>query len=190
MWSTHSSTGGVDRPPLRPWHETVIYELHVKGFTKTNADILEELLGTYAGIAHPASIAHLVSLNVSAVELMPVHQFAHSDRLTNLGLSNYWGYDAIGFFSPHNEYSSTGQTSQQVNEFKSRVKALHQAGIEMILDVVYNHTAEGGHLGRRSHSVDWTMPPITGLIRMIHSATSIIRGPAIPSTCGIRTCSR
>ena len=138
---------GVDRPPLRPWHETVIYELHVKGFTKTQSGIPEELRGTYAGLAHPASIAHLVSLNISAVELMPVHQFVHNDRLQKQGLSNYWGYDTIGFFAPHNEYSSAGQSGQQVHEFKSMVKALHQAGIEVILDVVYNHTAEGNHLG-------------------------------------------
>ena len=138
---------GVDRPPLRPWHETVIYELHVKGFTKTQSGIPEELRGTYAGLAHPASIAHLVSLNISAVELMPVHQFVHNDRLQKQGLSNYWGYDTIGFFAPHNEYSSAGQLGQQVHEFKSMVKALHQAGIEVILDVVYNHTAEGNHLG-------------------------------------------
>ena len=100
---------GVDRPPLRPWHETVIYELHVKGFTKTQSGIPEELRGTYAGLAHPASIAHLVSLNISAVELMPVHQFVHNDRLQKQGLSNYWGYGTIGFFAPHNEYSSAGQ---------------------------------------------------------------------------------
>ena len=129
------------------WHETVIYELHVKGFTKTQSGIPEELRGTYAGLAHPASIAHLVSLNISAVELMPVHQFVHNDRLQKQGLSNYWGYDTIGFFAPHNEYSSAGQLGQQVHEFKSMVKALHQAGIEVILDVVYNHTAEGNHLG-------------------------------------------
>ena len=138
---------GVDRPPLRPWHETVIYELHVKGFTKTQTGTPEELRGTYAGLAHPASIAHLVSLNISAVELMPVHQFVHNDRLQKQSLSNYWGYDTIGFFAPHNEYSSAGQLGQQVHEFKSMVKALHQAGIEVILDVVYNHTAEGNHLG-------------------------------------------
>ena len=138
---------GVDRPPLRPWHETVIYELHVKGFTKTHSGIPEELRGTYAGLAHPASIAHLVSLNISSVELMPVHQFVHKDRLQKQGLSNYWGYDTIGFFAPHNEYSSAGQLGQQVHEFKSMVKALHQAGIEVTLDVAYNHTAEGNHLG-------------------------------------------
>ena len=99
------------------------------------------------GLLTPASIAHLVSLNISAVELMPVHQFVHNDRLQKQGLSNYWGYDTIGFFAPHNEYSSAGQLGQQVHEFKSMVKALHQAGIEVILDVVYNHTAEGNHLG-------------------------------------------
>ena len=138
---------GVDRPPLRPWYESVIYEMHVKGFTKTHAGIPEELRGTYAGFAHPASIAHLVSLNISAAELMPVHQFVHNDRQQKQRLRNYWGYDTIGFFSPHNEYSSAGQLGQQVHEFKSMVKALHQASIEVILDVVYNYTAEGYHLG-------------------------------------------
>ena len=116
---------GVDRPPLRPWHETLIYELHVKGFTKAHPKIPKTLQGTYARLAHPASIVHLASLNISAVELMPVHQFVHSDRLRNLGLSNYWGYGTIGFFAPHNEYSSAGQSGQQVYEFKSMVKALH-----------------------------------------------------------------
>ena len=116
---------GVDRPPVRPWHETLIYELHVKGFTKAHPEIPKELQGTYAGLAHPASIAHLASLNISAVELMQVRQFVHSDRLRNLGLSNYWGYGTIGFFAPHNEYSSAGQSGQQVHEFKSMVKALH-----------------------------------------------------------------
>jgi glycogen operon protein len=136
-----------DRRPDTPLHESVIYEAHLKGFTKLHPDVPEELRGTYAGFAHPAVIGHLQSLGVTAVELLPVHQFVQDQRLLGLGLRNYWGYNTIGFFAPHNEYSSSGQRGQQVNEFKAMVRTLHQAGIEVILDVVYNHTAEGNHLG-------------------------------------------
>ena len=107
----------------------------------------EELRGTYAALAHPAIIEHLTELGVTALELMPVHQFVHDHRLVDAGLNNYWGYNTIGFFAPHNAYASWGDRGQQVLEFKSAVRALHQAGIEVILDVVYNHTAEGNHLG-------------------------------------------
>jgi isoamylase len=131
-----------------PWHETVIYELHVKGFTKANPDIPEELRGTYAGLAHPAAIEHLQRLGVTAVELMPVHHFlAHPGYLVDKGLSNYWGYDSLNFFAPYAGYSASGALGGQVREFKEMVKALHRAGIEVILDVVYNHTGEGNHLG-------------------------------------------
>jgi isoamylase len=136
-----------DRPPDRPLHETVIYEAHLKGLTKRHPEVPEALRGTYAGFAHPAVIEHLLSLGVTAVELMPIQQFVHDQRLVDRGLRNYWGYNTIGFFAPHNEYASTGQRGEQVNEFKSMVRTLHQAGIEVILDVVYNHTAEGNHLG-------------------------------------------
>ncbi|HXN78242.1 MAG TPA: glycogen debranching protein GlgX [Candidatus Dormibacteraeota bacterium] len=136
-----------DKPPDRPLHETVIYEAHLKGLTKCHPDVPEELRGTYQGFAHPAVINHLTSLGVTAVELMPIHQFVHDHRLIERGLRNYWGYNTIGFFAPHNEYSGTGQRGEQVNEFKAMVRTLHQAGIEVILDVVYNHTAEGNHLG-------------------------------------------
>jgi isoamylase len=136
-----------DRRLNRPLHETEIYELHVRGFTARMPAIPPELRGTYAGLAHPAAIEHLRRLGVSAVELMPVHQFIHDGHLVDRGLRNYWGYNSIGFFAPHNEYSSTGDDGQQVREFKEMVKALHAAGIEVILDVVYNHTAEGNHLG-------------------------------------------
>ena len=136
-----------DRPPRREYHETVVYEAHVKGLTMTHPGVPEEIRGSYAAIAHPAIIEHLVSLGVTAVELMPVHQFIQDTTLTAKGLSNYWGYNTIGFFAPHNAYSSSGQRGQQVQEFKVMVKALHEAGIEVILDVVYNHTAEGNHLG-------------------------------------------
>ena len=136
-----------DRPPRRPYHETVIYEAHVKGLTQTHPDIPEEIRGTYAAIGHPAMIEHLTSLGVTALELMPVQQFIQDSVLVDRGLSNYWGYNTIGFFAPHSAYSSTGQAGQQVLEFKAMVRALHRADIEVILDVVYNHTAEGNHLG-------------------------------------------
>ena len=138
---------GPDHAPRTPYHNTVIYEAHVKGLTALHPDIPEELRGTYAAIGHPAIIEHLQKLGVTALELMPVHQFVHDDRLLKSGLSNYWGYNTIGFFAPHNEYASTGESGQQVQEFKAMVKELHRAGIEVILDVVYNHTAEGNHLG-------------------------------------------
>ncbi|MCD0481535.1 glycogen debranching protein GlgX [Streptacidiphilus sp. ASG 303] len=138
---------GNDRPPRTDYHRTVLYEAHVKGLTKLHPGIPEEIRGTYAGIAHPAVVEHLVDLGVTAIELMPVHQFVHDHRLADMGLSNYWGYNTIGFFAPHCSYSSVGDRGQQVQEFKSMVKALHAAGIEVILDVVYNHTAEGNHLG-------------------------------------------
>jgi isoamylase len=138
---------GNDRPPRTEYHHTVIYEAQVKGLTILHPGIPEEIRGTYAGISHPAVIEHLVKLGVTAIELMPVHQFVHDHRLVDLGLSNYWGYNTIGFFAPHGAYSSLGDRGQQVQEFKSMVKALHAAGIEVILDVVYNHTAEGNHLG-------------------------------------------
>ncbi|CAN01477.1 glycogen debranching protein GlgX [Clavibacter michiganensis] len=136
-----------DRLPRTPYSETVVYEAHVKGLTQLNPRIPEELRGTYAGIAHPAVIDHLQRLGITAIELMPVHQFVQDNTLLEKGLRNYWGYNTIGFFAPHNAYSSTGELGQQVQEFKSMVRALHAAGIEVILDVVYNHTAEGNHLG-------------------------------------------
>ncbi|WP_204001507.1 glycogen debranching protein GlgX [Virgisporangium aurantiacum] len=137
--------------PLRiPFHQTVIYEAHVKGLTINHPRIPEDVRGTYSGLAHPVMIDHLKRLGVTAVELMPVHQFVHDGGLLDRGLSNYWGYNTIGFFAPHNGYSSFGGDDGhggQVQEFKAMVKALHRAGIEVILDVVYNHTAEGNHLG-------------------------------------------
>jgi glycogen operon protein len=136
-----------DRPPRTPWHNTVIYEAHVKGLTMQHPAVPEALRGTYAGLAHPAVIDHLVELGVTAIELMPIHQFVHDERLVRLGLRNYWGYNSIGYFAPHGEYSSAGDGGQQVVEFKQMVKTMHEAGIEVLLDVVYNHTAEGDHDG-------------------------------------------
>ncbi|GGZ34681.1 glycogen operon protein GlgX homolog [Streptomyces inusitatus] len=138
---------GDDRSPRTDYHRTVIYEAHVKGLTMLHPELPEELRGTYAGLAHPAVISHLTELGVTTLELMPVHQFVHDHRLVDAGLSNYWGYNTIGFFAPHNAYASWGERGEQVLEFKHAVRALHQAGIEVILDVVYNHTAEGSHLG-------------------------------------------
>ena len=138
---------GNDRAPQTPYHETIIYEAHVRGLTLCHPEVPAAQRGTYAGLAHPAVIAHLQRLGVTAVELMPVHQFVAEQFLVARGLTNYWGYNTIGFLAPHNRYSSAGQRGEQVGEFKSMVKALHEAGIEVILDVVYNHTAEGDHMG-------------------------------------------
>ncbi len=138
---------GLDRPPRTPYHETVIYEAHVRGLTKEHPVVPDEQRGTYLGLAHPAIISHLQRLGVTAIELMPVHQFVTDSHLDDQGLHNYWGYNTIGFFAPHNGYAATGTRGQQVQEFKTMVRALHEAGIEVILDVVYNHTAEGNHLG-------------------------------------------
>jgi isoamylase len=136
-----------DRAPRTPYNETVIYEAHVKGLTKTHPGIPEEIRGTYAAVAHPVMIEHYKRLGVTAIELMPVHQFVHDSHLAEQGRRNYWGYNTIGFLAPHNDYSSQGQRGQQVQEFKAMVKALHAEGLEVILDVVYNHTAEGNHKG-------------------------------------------
>src|SRR6202451_3758487 len=138
---------GNDRAPQIPYHETVIYEAHVRGLTLCHPEVPPDQRGTYAGLAHPAVIAHLQRLGVTALELMPVHQFVSEQSLAERGLGNYWGYNTIGFLAPHNRYSSAGQRGEQVSEFKAMVKALHEAGIEVILDVVYNHTAEGDHMG-------------------------------------------
>ncbi|MGN6445120.1 glycogen debranching protein GlgX [Amnibacterium sp.] len=138
---------GDDRAPRTPLEETIVYETHVKGFTKRLPGIPEHLQGTYAGLARPEAIQHLVDLGVTAVELLPVHQFVQDSTLADKGLSNYWGYNTIGFLAPNGAYSSAGDTGEQVAEFKSLVKALHAAGLEVILDVVYNHTAEGNHMG-------------------------------------------
>ncbi|CAN5252108.1 glycogen debranching protein GlgX [soil metagenome] len=136
-----------DRPPKTPYHKTVIYEAHVKGLTKLHPDIPDAERGTYAGVAHPAIVAHLKKIGATAIELMPVHQFVNDSVLQDKGLSNYWGYNTIGFFAPHAGYSSAGDRGGQVEDFKAMVRALHAEGIEVILDVVYNHTAEGNHLG-------------------------------------------
>ncbi|OHQ77747.1 glycogen debranching protein GlgX [Corynebacterium sp. HMSC073H12] len=138
---------GADRAPRTPYNETVIYEAHVKGMTMTHPDIPEELRGTYAGLAHPAIIDYLKDLGVTAIELMPVHQFLQDDHLREKGLSNYWGYNTFGFLAPHQDYSASQKPGGAVSEFKGMVRAFHDAGIEVILDVVYNHTAEGNHMG-------------------------------------------
>jgi isoamylase len=136
-----------DRHLATPWNETVIYETHVKGFTKVHPRVREDLRGTYAGLASPEALEYLASLGVTAVELLPVHHVADEQFLADRGLTNYWGYSSIGYFAPHALYAATGTRGAQVREFKGMVKALHRAGIEVILDVVYNHTAEGNHLG-------------------------------------------
>ena len=136
-----------DRPPNTPFHDTVIYETHVKGFTMRHPEVRADLRGTYAGLASEAALAYFKDLGVTAVELLPIHQIADEQFLTEKGLTNYWGYSSIGFFAPHSEYAATGSHGDEVREFKGMVKALHREGIEVILDVVYNHTAEGNHLG-------------------------------------------
>lgn len=137
-----------DEPPNTPWNETIIYEVHTKGFTQQHPKVPKRLRGTYAGMAHPAAVKHLKSLGVTAVELMPVHHFHKTPGyLVSKGLSNYWGYDSLNYFAPFSGYSASGQAGQQVKEFKEMVRGLHLAGIEVILDVVYNHTGEGNHMG-------------------------------------------
>ena len=138
---------GNDAPPSTPWHETIIYELHVKGFTMRHPAVPPELRGTYAALTCPEVINHLKGLGITAVELMPVHQFVAEKHLKDRDLTNYWGYNTIGFFAPDARYASAGEVGQQVAEFKSMVRALHREGIEVILDVVYNHTGEGNHMG-------------------------------------------
>ncbi len=142
-----TSIWGNDQHPYISYHDSVIYEAHVRGMTNLNMDVPPDIRGTYAGLAYPSVIEYLKKLGVTAIELMPIHQFVNDSFLQEKGLSNYWGYNTIGFFAPHNAYSSSGERGEQVNEFKSMVKAYHHAGMEVILDVVYNHTAEGNHMG-------------------------------------------
>jgi isoamylase len=138
---------GEDRSPGRAIADSIFYEVHVKGFTKLHPGVPEQLRGTYAGFAHPAALEHLQRLGVTAVELLPVHQFVHDAQLVQRGLRNYWGYQSIGYFAPHNAYSSSGDSGGQVDEFRRMVRALHAADLEVILDVVFNHTAEGSEWG-------------------------------------------
>ena len=144
--TAHFFEWGHDRPPNIPWHETVIYEAHVKGLTMRHPDVPEHQRGTYSGLAHPSVVEHLVGLGVTAVELLPVHQFVSEHHLVEQGLTNYWGYNSIAYFAPHRDFASM-PGERAVTEFKHMVRTLHEAGIEVILDVVYNHTAEGNHLG-------------------------------------------
>jgi isoamylase len=162
---------GDDQQPLTYWHDTVIYEVHVKGFTARHPNIPPAIRGTYAGLAHPAAIEHLTRLGVTAVELLPVHQFFDPAPEPH-GLPNYWGYNTIGFFAPHGAYSSSGQRGGQVAEFKRMVKTLHAAGIEVILDVVYNHTPRATSLVLRCASAASTTLPTTGLPLRIRATTS------------------
>ncbi len=136
-----------DHPPRRPYHETVIYEAHVRGMTMTHPEVPEAMRGTYAGLAHPAIIDYLTGLGITAIELMPVHQFLQDQTLLDKGLRNYWGYNSFGFLAPYDSYRASPKPADAVTEFKAMVRAFHQAGIEVILDVVYNHTAEGNHMG-------------------------------------------
>ncbi len=136
-----------DRHPRIPLNETVVYETHVRGISMRHPEVPEEIRGSYSGLAHPVIIDHLTRLGITAVELLPVHAFIHGNHLAQRGLRNYWGYDSVGFLAPHHEYARYDVPGAQVQEFKSMVRSLHSAGIEVILDVVYNHTAEGNHTG-------------------------------------------
>ena len=179
---------GNDRRPNVELHNTVIYELHVKGFTEQHPDVPEELRGTYAGLASEPVITYLKDLGVTAVELLPIHAFLDDAHLLDQGLRNYWGYNTIGFFAPEARYASSQEVGGQVREFKEMVKAFHAAGIEVILDVVYNHTAEGqppgphallpGHRQRQLLPARW---------KMIPASTWITPAPATPSTPSIRS---
>ena len=178
-----------DAPLRRPWAETVIYELHVKGFTQRMPGVRDDLRGTYAGLASDAASSTCAISGVTAVELLPVHHIADEDFLVERGLTNYWGYSTIGFLAPHAGYAATGTRGEQVREFKGMVKALHRAGIEVILDVVYNHTAEGSHLGptlslqgRRQRR------RTTASSRTTRATTWTSPGPATRSTRCIRRC--
>ena len=165
-----------DRPPRTPWHDTVIYELHVKGFTQRNHDIPPHLRGTYAGLATDPAIEHIKRLGVTAVELMPVHAFIDDRHLVERGLHNYWGYNSIGFFAPDMRYSASGF----VGEFKSMVKRLHSEGIEVILDVVYNHTAEGNQHGPNAELPRYRQHRLLpAYIRRIRATTWILPDAAI-----------
>jgi isoamylase len=185
---------GVDVPEAtRPHHryaDTVIYEVHVKGFTMAHPGVPRELRGTYAGLGHEAALAHLVDLGVTAVELLPVHQHVPEAFLVERGLTNYWGYNTIGFFAPHAGYSAAvraGRPGGQVAEFRATVAALHAAGLEVLLDVVFNHTAEGGQGDRRCAIVPWTTPPTTAWTLTTLAATSTPQARATPSTPATRS---
>ncbi len=178
---------GVDRPPKREYADSVIYEAHVKGLTQTHPDIPEAIRGTYSAIAHPVIIDHLKTLGVTAIELMPVHHFANDSTLIDKGLSNYWGYNTIGFFAPDPKYTSSRTPGGQVQEFKAMVRALHEADIEVILDVVYNHTAEGNHMARRCPCAASTTPPTTARSTTTSGTTWTTPVPGTRSTSGTRT---
>ena len=177
---------GDDRHPNVPLHRSVIYELHVKGFTQLLDEVPEQLRGTYAGLVSPPALDYLKALGVTAVELLPVHQHVDDRHLVERGLRNYWGYNTIGFFAPDVRYAATGTRGEQVREFKAMVKTLHADGIEVILDVVYNHTAEGNQLGPRSRSAASTTPPTTASCPTRRSTTWTTPARATRSTWSTR----
>ena len=183
------SPGATGPRPRHRYADTVIYEVHVKGFTMTHPDIPAEQRGTYAGLGHAAALAHLVDLGVTAVELLPVHQSVPEAFLLDRGLTNYWGYNTIGYFAPHDAYSAAvraGRPGGQVAEFKAMVDALHGAGLEVILDVVFNHSAEGNHSAPPCASGAWTTPPTTTSSPTIPATTSTPPAAATPSTPATR----
>jgi glycogen operon protein len=177
---------GDDAPPHVAWSDTVIYETHVKGFSRLFPEVLPELRGSYLGLAHPAATDYLHQLGVTAVELLPVHHRIDEPAVVARGLTNYWGYNSIAFFAPDARFAVGGSLGQQVVEFKEMVKALHAAGIEVILDVVYNHTAEGNHLGPTLSFRGIDNPVYYRLPHENPGCTSTSPAPATPSTCAIR----
>ena len=181
---------GHDRPPRHEYHETVIYEAHVKGLTMTPPRRPEEIRGTYAGDRAPRDRSTTsTDLGITAIELMPVHQFVQDTTCRSAGCRNYWGYNTIGFFAPHNGYAARARRGEQVTEFKAMVKALHEADIEVILDVVYNHTAEGNHFGPDAvPSGASTTPPTTGWSTTTRPTTTTPPAPATACSCATRTC--
>jgi isoamylase len=181
---------GTNQPPQIACRDSVIYEIHVRGLTRRHPQIPPELRGTYAGLAHPVMIGYLQRLGVTAVELMPVHQFVPEHVLVSKGLTNYWGYNAIGFFAPHNGYSAAAERDGQVDEFKMMVKTLHAAGIEVILDVVFNHTAEGNGLGPTLCFRGSTMRRTTGCGKTTPGRTWTSAVAGIAWICVIRRCWR
>ncbi len=184
-----SFTWGDDAAPRTPWHRTVIYEAHVKGLTRLHPEVPEALRGTYAGLVCEPVLRHLVELGVTAVELMPVHHHVHERALVERGLSNYWGYNTLAFFAPDLRYAVHGDPLKSLHEFKRMVRALHSVGIEVILDVVYNHTAEGNHQGPTLSMRGIDNATYYRLADDKRRATSTTRAAATRSTCGRPGCS-
>ncbi len=182
------SPGEMTARRKTPWNKTIIYELHVKGMTRLNQNVPEQVRGTYAGLGSESAIRYLEDLGITAVELLPVHEHVDERRLVEQGLVNYWGYNTLGFFAPEHLYSAAGSGADSVREFKTMVRNLHSAGIEVILDVVYNHTPKAIKWGRPCRFAASTMPRITAFRPRITATTSITPAAGTPSTCATHAC--